>query len=105
MGDEDVALGFRVAQLERRVNGIPEKIAVFEVRLVEIGTGLSHLERGQEKAREAIEAEMRTVKEALERREAEKARERKADRKWLVGTGLTSAALVVTALALLGPNL
>lgn len=39
----------------------------------------------------------------LEQREAERdrIRERKADRRWLVGTVLTSAALVIAALGLL----
>lgn len=55
-------------------------------------------------ASEAKEArvELGELRKSLERREETQRLERKSDRRWLVGTVLTSAALIIAALQVLG---
>lgn len=49
-------------------------------------------------ARDAL-AELRQLKADMEKRATEQHKERKADRKWMIGTVLATATLVVAALA------
>lgn len=50
----------------------------------------------------AARRELGDLRSHLEKREETQRRERKADRRWLVGTVLSSAALIVAAIQVLG---
>lgn len=45
-------------------------------------------------------SDLRELKRDLEKRGADQAKERKADRRWLIATLLTTAGLIVAALAI-----
>jgi hypothetical protein len=84
----------RFAALEKRVNGMPEKVIRLEQQFADFDADL---------------AELKTASHALvvrlEHREHEQAKERKQDRRWLVGSCFTAAGLVIAALGLLADKL
>ena len=78
----------------RMLNQMPEKIIRVETELINVS-----------KDAQACLEEVKTLNQHLSKREEEQRIERKSDRRWLVGTGMTSASLVIAALALLADRL
>ena len=78
----------------RLLNRLPERITRVEQELVNVS-----------KDAQACLEEVKTLNQHLAKREEEQRIERKSDRRWLVGTGMTSASLVIAALALLADRL
>lgn len=79
-------LNSRVEKLEERA----EALSAGEVRLRILENSLTEVSRGQA-----------ALVEKLDKRREEAQQERKSDRRWLVGTALTSAALVIASMNLL----
>lgn len=74
----------------RRTRDQVEKIAVMEATLKTVGEDASACRESIEKLRENLDGAART-----------QVTERKADRRWLIGTCLSAAALILAALGLL----
>jgi chromosome segregation ATPase len=87
---DDRVLERRMEKLQETVSELSSKLAVIEERvnsaIVSVNTCLSKYE---------------DLDEYLHRREEYQLKERKSDRRWLVGTVLSSAALVIAALGVL----
>ena len=96
-------LRYRLDALEHRVKNIEVAAAIGEdarqrdhERLMLMDQVLTNLDA----ALRDLHAKHDQRARAEETRQKEQRKERKSDRRWMVGTGLTSAALVVAALGL-----
>lgn len=89
--EDEVRISRDLANIVKR---IPEDMATMRERL-----GLA-IKRSNDCLHKHEELE-----DFLHQRDREQARERKSDRRWLVGTGLSSAGLVIASLALLADKL
>jgi hypothetical protein len=78
----------------RAMRNLPERLAEFAVELRNLRKDVGH----------CFEA-IRAAEDKREKRDDEQRRERKADRRWIVGSAMTAASLVIAALALLADRL
>jgi chromosome segregation ATPase len=102
----------KVARLEQRVEDLlvsvkdqigdlDRDIRSFAPIVKEVNDLTHNLERAATDAREA-RAELGQLRKTLTERQEVQRLERKSDRRWLVGTVLSSAALIVGAIQVLG---
>ena len=102
----------KVARLEQRVEDLLVSVAqqvsdldrdirAFAPLTKEVNDLQHELSMALSEARGA-RAELGELRKSLERREEAQRLERKSDRRWLVGTVLSSAALIVGAIQVLG---
>jgi glutathione S-transferase len=84
----------RLDDLLRRVNGTPERVTRLEEQFHNFDADLAELKTASH-----------SLVVRLEHREQEQAKERKQDRRWLVGSCFTAAGLVIAALGLLADRL
>jgi predicted RNA-binding protein with PIN domain len=94
----------RVARLEQRLTDELEHLRVLRDDLRRVPEDLAITKERAATAirssRECLSAVER-VESTIQQREREQSKERKSDRRWLIGTVLTSAALIIAALGLL----
>lgn len=94
----------RVSRLEQRLTDELEHLRVLRDDLRHMPEDLAIT---KERAATAIRSSnnclsaVERLEGAIQQRERENAQERKSDRRWLLGTVLTSAALIIAALGLL----
>ena len=84
----------RFASMEKRINGLPDRVTRMETDFRNFDADLTELKA----ASHAIVAR-------FEHREQEQIKERKQDRRWLVGSSFTAAGLVIAALGLLADRI
>lgn len=88
----------RLDDLAEQVKANTARIEAFaDIRSDLVGIRLNVVEAHGD-ARDAL-SELRQLKVDMEKRATEQHKERKADRKWMIGTVLATATLVVSALA------
>ena len=80
----------RLDDLVRRVNGMPERVIRMEQQFANFDADLAELK-----------AASHALVVRLEHREQEQVKDRKQDRRWLVGSSFTAAGLVIAAVSLL----
>lgn len=83
----------------RSLRRLPERLSEFSVKLDNLARDVG---RCFESNRET-NAKLDAAEEKREKREEEQRQERKSDRKWMVGSALVAAGLVISALAFLHP--
>lgn len=87
MNEPNGTLQWRVEQMELQMRGVPERMAVIELKLSEVTSAAERIANN------------------LQSRDETQARERKSDRRWLIGTVLSATLIVISAMAILVPNL
>jgi regulator of replication initiation timing len=97
-----------VARLEQRVEDQARAIEALKplaagqaAMQVDLARMQSHLGTAVDEAR-AARKELRQLRDHLEENAEKQRKERKTDRRWLVGTVLSSAALIIAAVQVLG---
>lgn len=109
--DLDARLGrleMSMARLEQQVSTHETDIRAIgpmAVTIAKLELSFTHIEaelRGARGDTAACRDEVKDLKSSLLDREQTQRKERKADRRWLIGTVLTSAALVIGAIQVLG---
>ena len=84
----------RLDDLLRRVNGTPDRVTALEAQFRNFDADLAELK-----------AASHALVVRLEHREQEQVKDRKQDRRWLVGSSFTAAGLVIAALGLLAERI
>lgn len=90
----------RVAHLEQRFADELDSIRRLSRVVEDLAVTKERAAAGARKAVECLAA-VEKLEGVFHEREREMARERKSDRRWMIGVGLTCAGLVISAMAIL----